>query len=389
MAKDKIKEFFESFAAADEQISFRMAHENIDKVVPAISTGSPLLDDALSCGGLPKGRIIQYYGPTGSGKTLLSMLAIKNAQADDPESIQMFIDVEQTFSASWAQKLGCDPSRILVVDGDTAVYGRDCFEMLLGVPKADAKTHEYVGQSKLGFLDEIAAGTINCNLIIYDSIGACIPPGEDTSAIGKMNMSLLARFLTTTFRKLSLAVTRANVPFICINHKRDNMEKYGLDHTFSGGNTYAHSLSANVYFERINRKDSAVLDKNEDVIGTLIRGSVEKSKFGSWPRKCEFTVDFNVGVINVHKEIAQLAVKYEVVKKLTSVTHEYKDYKWVGYNNFCAAIEESPELAEELKKEIVEARKGNFSKQKEEAEQRSVQVAEKAVRGRPKKSKEE
>jgi hypothetical protein len=261
--------------------------------------------------------------------------------------------------------------------------------MLLGVPKADAKTHEYVGQQKPGFLDEISSGNINCNLIIYDSVGACIPPGEDTSAIGKMNMSLLARFLTTTFRKLSLSVARANIPFICINHKRDNMEKYGMDHTFSGGNTYAHSLSANVYFERINRKDSAVLDKNEEVVGTLIRGSVEKSKFGNWPRKCEFTVDFNTGVINLHEEIAQLAIKYDVVKRPTSMSYEYKDQKWVGAPKFNSAILESPELAEELKKEIVEARNGNVSKQKEEAEQRTVQVAEKAVRGRPKKSKEE
>jgi recombination protein RecA len=383
---DKIKEFFKSYGKADEQISFRMAHESVGNELKSIPSGSLLLDDALSCGGIPRGRLVQFYGPPGSGKTLMSMLAIKNAQQANQEAIQVFIDAEQSFDPAWATSLGCDASRILLIDGDTAVYGRDCFEMLLGVPKEDKRTHEYVGQEKPGLLDEISAGNINANLIIYDSLGACIPPGEDVSKVGKMNMALLARFLTTTFKKLSLSVSRADIPFICINHKKDNMDPYGSDHSFSGGNSYAHSLSANVYFERINRKDSAVLNTNEEVIGTMIRASIEKSKFGPWPRKCEFTVDFSKGVINIENEIAELALKYNVVKKTSNVTHEYGDMKWVGYPKFCEAVAADPALSEKLKHEIVEARSGNLSKAREEQQQRTAQVAEKAVRGRPKKT---
>src|SRR5579864_1951973 len=138
---DRLTAFFRSFADADAQLDVKMAHEMIGEKLPVISTGSLVLDDALSSGGLPKGRLIQYYGAPGSGKTLMAMLAIKEAQAQDPDSQQMFIDAEGTFDAKWAETLGLDTSRIIKVDGETAVIGRSCFEFILGVPKEDKKTH--------------------------------------------------------------------------------------------------------------------------------------------------------------------------------------------------------------------------------------------------------
>src|ERR1035437_1950275 len=226
----------------------------------------------------------------------------------------MFIDSVQSFSPIWAETLGVDTSRVILVEGDTAVTGRKCFEMLLGVPKEDAK-HILKGKSKEGFLDKIVSGDFNVNLIVLDSLGSIIPPGEDTSAVGKMNMSLLARFLTTTFRKLTLEVNKAQLPFIIINHKRDSFDIYKGDHTFSGGNTYSHTLSANVYFEAVQRKDDRILDEKEQKIGHPIRATIEKSKFGPWPRSCEFKVNFGIGVIDKHEEIAQLALTHGVVVK--------------------------------------------------------------------------
>lgn len=287
----------------------------------------------------------------------MSMIGIKQAQKDDPSAYQIFIDAENTFSSLWATTLGIDVDRVVLIDKDHAQNGRMLFEALLGVPKEDAKTHVLVGKKTEGWLDKIASGEINVNMIVLDSLGNIIPPGEDTSAVGKMNMALMARFLGPTLKRLSLEVTKANVPFIIINHTRDTLDPYASsDHTFSGGNDYVHALSANVYFEPIMKKDAAILDEKENKIGHTIRATVEKSKFGPWPRRCEFKVNFGVGIVDEHEEIAQLALDWNVVVKSSSLTHEYGDKKWVGFPKYSEAIKDDINLAEELLAKISQAR---------------------------------
>lgn len=378
---DTLTSFFKSFAETDELLDFRMAHETVGQKLPVTSTGSLALDDALSSGGIPKGRLIQYYGPAGSGKTMMAMLAIKEAQMADPSAQQMFIDAEGTFDPNWAETLGLDTARIIVVDQETAVIGRKCFEMILGVPKEDKKTHELVGKQKDGLLDLIMAGELNINMVVLDSLGAIMPPGEDISRVGKMNMSLLARFLTTTFRKLSLDANKAKVPFIFINHKKDGMDPYGADHTFSGGNSYSHFLSVNVYFEAATAKDKLILDEKENRIGATIRAAIEKSKFGPWPRKCEFRVNFGIGVIDKHEEIAQLAKDYGVIQMTSTVSHEYGDKKWVGFPKLCEAIKDDPALANELTIKISEARdaKMEAARKEQEAKKNGITVSDQAA----------
>ncbi len=298
----------------------------------------------------------------------MAMIAMVEAQRADPTAYQMFIDAEGTFDPKWAKILGLNPKKIIVIDGDMAVNGRKCFEMLLGEPKEDKKTHKLVGKNKEGLLDQIMKGEMNINIIVLDSLGSIMPPGEDISAVGKMNMSLLARFLTTTFRKLSLELSKAKIPFIIINHVKATMDSYGPDHTFSGGNTYAHFLSANIFFSIVNRADAKILDDKENKVGHTLRAVIEKSKFGPWPRTCEFKVKFDTGVIDKHEEIAQLAIDYNVVEKPTAVTHQYGDQKWVGLAKFCEAIASDPALAEELTLKIHEAREHQHDKERIEEE---------------------
>ncbi len=365
---DKFTAFFKSYSDSEELLDFKFASQTIGKKVPVISSGSLALDNALSSGGHPKGRLIQLYGAPGSGKTLMAMIAMLEAQRADPTAYQMFIDAEGTFDPKWAKILGLNVKKIIVIDGDMAVNGRKCFEMLLGEPKEDKKTHKLVGKTKEGLLDQIIKGEMNINIIVLDSLGSIMPPGEDISAVGKMNMSLLARFLTTTFRKLSLELSKAKIPFIIINHVKATMDSYGPDHTFSGGNTYAHFLSANIFFSIVNRADAKILDDKENKIGHTLRAVIEKSKFGPWPRTCEFKVNFGIGVIDKHEEIAQLAIDYGVVEKPTAVTHQYGDQKWVGLAKFCDAIAADPALAEELTLKIHEARENQHEKERVEEE---------------------
>lgn len=354
---DNLTDFYNSYKEADDLLEFKMASDV--ESVDVISTGSYSLDDALSSGGLPRGRIIQYYGPPGSGKSLMTLLAIREAQALDPTAKQVYIDAEQTFDPNWANKLKLNLKNLGILEGEMAANGRRCFEYLLGVPKEDAKTHAFAGKKKEGLLDKIAKKEINVNMIVLDSLGCIVPPGEDVAAVGKTEMTRMARFLTPTFKKLSLEVKKANIPFIVINHKRDTMDPYGPDHTFAGGNTYGHSLSANIYYEAVSRKDALIFDDKEQRIGHTIRAAVEKSKFGA-QRKCEFKVNFSIGVVDAHEEIAQLALNYDIVKKPTTVTHEFDGQKWVGFNKYCEAIRDNADLAKTLLEKIKEARANNL-----------------------------
>lgn len=377
---NKLEAFFKSYSDSEDQLDFRMGHETVGQKLEGTSTGSLLLDDALSSGNLPKGRIFQYYGASGSGKTLMAMLAVKEAQQSDPESQQMWIDAEGTFDPNWAESLGVDTSRLIMVEQETAVVGRKCFEMILGVPKEDKKTHELVGKTKDGLLDLVMAGDVNVNMVVLDSLGAIIPPGEDVSRVGKMNISLLARFLTTTLRKLSLEANKAQVPFIFINHKKDGMDPYGSDHTFSGGNSYSHFLSANIYFTAAGAKDKQILDEKENKVGHVMYATIEKSKFGPWPRKCEFKVDFRYGVVGRNEEIAQLAKDYGIITMSSSVTHEYGDKKWVGQAKLAEAIAADQALADELIAKIDAARDAKLDAKRAEQEAKKVANEEKKTK---------
>lgn len=375
-----LKDFFKGFSDAEDRLEFKMGNE-CDKV-ETLSTGSPGLDNILF-GGIPKGRITQFYGKSGSGKTFAAMLAIKEAQKENSAAVQIFADVEQTFNADWCTSIGIDVSKVGVLDGDSASNGKELFERILGTPKED-RSHMYVGKNKHGLLDKIVDGELNINLLIIDSIGAIIPPIEAVSSPSKYNMAPLSRFLTPAFKKLSVEVSKANIPVIVINHVKDSLDPFGGNTPqFSGGNTFTHHLSANVFFEVVTRKDTAILDENENKIGHLIRATTYKLKQGPWPRKCEFKVNFSSGVVDLHEEIATLALDYDIVTKPSIMSYEYGDQKWVGAAKFNEALANDPVLAEEILAKIKLARDSKLTPSiSEEKTLEDSEVPESTKRGR-------
>ena len=174
-----LKSFFESYAETESKLEFKMASE-LNETIPSISSGSYLIDDMIGCNGYPLGRIIQLYGPAGSGKSLLSLLAIKEAQKLDPTAEQLYIDAESTYNSDWSQKLGCNLNKIGVLDSEMASSGQQLFQMLLGQAKED-KNHFFAGYKKEGLLQKIAKKEANINLIVLDSLGAIQAPTEETS----------------------------------------------------------------------------------------------------------------------------------------------------------------------------------------------------------------
>jgi recombination protein RecA len=321
---------------------------------------------------LPKGRLIQYYGPPGGGKTCMSMIAMKEAQLEDPTAYQLFIDAEGTFDQKWANDLGVNVQNIIKISGELAVNGRRCFEMLLGTPKENSK-HVYDGKKVEGVFDQIISKKININLIVLDSLASIIPPGEDIAGVGQSQMARLARFMTDAGKKLSLEVSRAKIPMIIINHKRDSLAMYGPDHAHPGGNAYKHQLSANIYFEPIGGKDGQILDEDEDRIGQSIRATVEKSKFGPCPRKAFFKLLFTKGIVDSNEELFELALKYGIINKLSTVTYEYNSQMFKGKNEVIAFLKDESAF-NEINTLVNKARDENWLKEKAQQTQIEMQA---------------
>jgi recombination protein RecA len=356
---DALQALLKDFSKVNEAFSVKTSTDIYNANLEVISTGSVSLDDALSCGGYPKGRLIQLYGQPSCGKSLLTMLGIREAQKADPEAEQFFIDSEGTFDPYWAQTLGVDTDRVKLFEGEVATWAKDVFEFLMGVPKEDAK-HNYVGKKQDGLLDLIANKQYNCNMIVLDSLGSLQTPTELVSAVGKQNMALLARFMSNEIKKLSVAVSKANIPFIMINHIKSSMDMY-VDHTFSGGNAYTHHLSANIFLKPINARDGLILDEEENKVGGPISATIEKSKFGPSPRKAEYKVHFGVGIVSRGEEILTLGIKYGLIQRPTNTSYVYGETKWVGRANAGEAIESDPALQDEILEKVKVARKKHLA----------------------------
>ncbi len=313
------------------------------------------------------------------------MIGLRNSQLRDPTAEQVWLDAEGTFSPSWAESLGIDLSKVAVIPPSDAQDGKECFEFLLGIPKEDPKTHLLIGKKKPGLIDDIARKELNVNFVVYDSLGALIPPQELVADVGKQNIALLSRFLTKEMKRLTGEVHRSKIPFVFINHKKTNIDPWASsDRSFSGGNSYIHFLSVNIYVEAIMRKDATIFDDKEQKIGHKMRATVEKTKFGSWPKKCEFDVNFNIGIVNIHEELINVAMNYDIITKPTSMSYEFNEQKWVGMPKLLEAVKDSQLLQDQLRAEIEKAWDKRYEKKvkpKSDVESEDGKISKKKKKG--------
>jgi recombination protein RecA len=312
-----------------------------------IRTGSASLDYALGVGGIPRGRIIQLAGKESSGKTLLSLLCIKNWLNENPGNTAMFVDAEFTYDASWAKSLGLDTSRIIVAKTNDA---KKIFEGLLGkttTNKATGKT----SKSVKGVLDLVVEGTDprfkNLGLIVIDSVAAMNTPMEADATIGKQNMAPMPRFLSTELKKLTPAIAEANVAVIFINQIRVNPGiMFGSPEDSPGGKALKHACSVMINMAAMGGADNRVEDDNEEVVGHKVKAKIQKNKVGAPYREAVYTIKYTKGIINRSEEVLDLAILVGLITKPNIKNYVFGEEKFVGRQAILDYLADEDKLSE-------------------------------------------
>jgi len=316
------------------------------------TSGSPSLDEAIGIWGYPKGRLIQVAGHESSGKTLLSLMAIREWQRKDPKNWALFIDAEYTFDPSWAKRLGVDLSRLRIMKTNSGI---EIFERLCGKP------HKEPGKPKVkkGFLDLVieqgGADKSGLGIIVLDSVAAVVPPQEEASEVGKQNVAALARFLTPELRRILPILAESQVVFIGINHLKVAIGVYGDPETSPGGAAWKFHCSLMLNVARIKKEECKIYEGNEQV-GHRIRMKIGKNKMAPPFQEAEVDIAYLRGFVNRHAEIKDLAVKYGVVKRPNNQTYVFGDLNVRGKDNFLKYLEQDPALCDKLLVLVKEAK---------------------------------
>ncbi len=299
----------------------KLGDQAVEKI-ESISTGSIGLDYALGIGGLPKGRVVEIYGPESSGKTTLALHVI--AEAQKAGGIAAFIDAEHAFDRFYAAKLGVDISNLLISQPDNGEQALEIAENL------------------------IRSGAID--VIVIDSVAALTPKSEIEGEMGDSKMGLQARLMSQALRKLTATISRTGAICIFINQLRDKIGvMFGNPETTTGGNALKFYSSVRLDIRKISQ-----IKDGENATGNRVRVKVVKNKVAPPFRKAEFDIVFGGGISKVG-EIIDLGVEYNIIKKSGS-WFSYGDTRLgQGRDAVKNLIEENPELFEELETKTREA----------------------------------
>lgn len=287
--------------------------------IESISTGSLGLDIALGIGGLPKGRVIEIYGPESSGKTTLAIHAI--AEAQKKGGIAAFIDAEHAFDKYYAKKLGVDVENLLISQPDN-------------------------GEQALEIADNlIRSGAID--IIVIDSVAALVPKAEIEGEMGDSKMGLQARLMSQALRKLTGTISKTGCCCIFINQLREKIGvMFGNPETTTGGNALKFYASVRLDIRRISQ-----IKESDEVSGNRVKVKIVKNKVAPPFRIAEFDIMFGQGISKAG-EIIDLGVEYEIIKKSGS-WFSYGDTKLgQGRDGVKQILLDNPDLMDELEAKI-------------------------------------
>jgi recombination protein RecA len=299
----------------------RMGDSAIVRDVPVISTGSLGLDVALGIGGLPRGRVVEIYGPESSGKTTLTLQVI--AECQKLGGTAAFVDAEHALDPSYAEKLGVNLDDLLVSQPDTGEQALEITDML------------------------VRSGAVD--VIVVDSVAALTPKAEIEGEMGDSHVGLQARLMSQALRKLTGSIKRTNAMVIFINQIRMKIGvMFGSPETTTGGNALKFYSSVRLDIRRIG-----ALKKGDEVIGNQTRVKVVKNKVAPPFRQAEFEILYGSG-ISREGEIIDLGAQHNIIEKSGS-WYSYKgDRIGQGKDNVRQFLVEHPEIAADIERQLRE-----------------------------------
>ena len=295
---------------------------NLFENVPVVSTGALSLDIALGVGGLPRGRIVEVFGPESSGKTTLALSTI--AQAQKQGGTAAFIDAEHALDAGYSHKLGVNTKEMLISQPDTGEQALEIAETL------------------------VRSGAID--IMVIDSVAALVPRAEIEGEMGDAHMGLQARLMSQALRKLTAAISRSNTLVIFINQIRMKLGvMFGNPETTTGGNALKFYSSVRLDVRRIG-----AIKNGEDVVGSRTAVKVVKNKMAPPFAKVEFDLMYGDG-ISLEGDIVDLGVKYELLDK-SGAWYAYKGERiGQGREQAIRFLKENAKMTQDLRTQILNA----------------------------------
>ena len=289
--------------------------------VESVPTGSISLDIATGIGGIPRGRIIEIYGPESSGKTTLTLHVVANAQKKG--GIAAFIDAEHALDPEYAKRIGVKIDDLLISQPDTGEQALDIVETL------------------------VRSGAVD--IIVVDSVAALVPKAEIEGEMGDQHVGRQARLMSQALRKLTAIIAKSNATVIFINQIRMKIGvMFGNPETTTGGQALKFYSSV-----RIEVRRSAQIKKGDDVVGNRVNVKVVKNKVAAPFKTAEFDIMYNEG-ISLAGDLVDTGVKYEIIKK-SGNSYVFEETKLgVGRENAKAFLKENEKIAEKVFAQIME-----------------------------------